>query len=98
MTWNGALGFTSSPFTRQFFVPYVAAATAGDAEGQLWPLAGTGIMGTMHAERGLTFVEVFLAGHQGPQFQPAAAFRQLEWMLGRVESMSGTEDWTVEID
>jgi carboxypeptidase D len=46
----------------------------------------------------LTFVEVFLAGHRGPQWQPAAAFRQLEWVLRRVESMSDTEDWTVTFD
>jgi carboxypeptidase D len=98
MTWNGALGFQHAPFSDPFFVSYVAAATVGDSSGNVWPLAGTGLMGTLHAERGLTFVEVFLAGHQEPQWQPAAAFRQLEWMLGRVESMSGGEDWTVTID
>jgi carboxypeptidase D len=98
MTWNNALGFHHTPFDKPFFVPYLAAATIGDSQGNLWPLTGTGLMGTLHEERGLTFVEVFLAGHQGPQFQPAAAFRQLEWMLGRVESMSGMEDWTVSID
>ncbi|KAF7349022.1 Carboxypeptidase [Mycena venus] len=98
MTWNGALGFQNKPFKEQFFVPYVTAATVGDSQGNLWPLAGTGLMGTSHTERGLTFVEVFLAGHQEPQWQPAAAFRQLEWMLGRVESMSGMEDWTVTIN
>jgi carboxypeptidase D len=51
-------------------------------------------MGTLHAERELTFVDVFLPRHQEPQWQPAAAFRQLEWMLGCVE----VEDWTVTID
>ncbi|KAJ7755338.1 hypothetical protein DFH07DRAFT_773454 [Mycena maculata] len=54
-------------------------------------IRGHGLMGTLHAERRLTLV---LPGCQGPQFQPAAAFRQLEWMLGHVESMSGMEDWT----
>ncbi|KAJ6590640.1 carboxypeptidase 4 [Mycena vulgaris] len=85
MTWNGA-----------FFVPYTAAATGGEPpDGQVWSLAGTGLMGTLHEECGLTFVDVFFAGHQLPQWQPAAAFRQLEFVLGRVESMTGTEEWTV---
>ncbi|KAJ7629257.1 carboxypeptidase cpdS [Mycena polygramma] len=89
MTWNGALGFQYyAPFDQPFFAPY----------GNLWPQAGTGTMGSLHEERGLTFVTVFLAGHQGPQYQPAAAFRQLEWLLGRVDSMNGTEDWTVSIN
>ncbi|KAJ7135973.1 Alpha/Beta hydrolase protein [Mycena epipterygia] len=81
MTWNGALGFRSAP-ARAFFIPR---------------RAGTDVMGTLHAERGLSLVDVYLAGHQLLQWQPAAAFRQLEFVLGRVESMGGTEDWTVTI-
>ncbi|KAK6991881.1 Alpha/Beta hydrolase protein, partial [Favolaschia claudopus] len=59
MTCNGALGFTSPPTQNQFFVPYAAIATTGPEGG----FSATGVMGTTHAERGLT---VFLAGHQIP--------------------------------
>ncbi|KAF7350412.1 Carboxypeptidase [Mycena venus] len=89
MTWNGVMGFQSAP-ADPFFVPYVAAAIDGEPPNfDVWSLAGTGLMGKLRAERGLTFVDVFLAGHQLPQWQPAAAFRQLEYALPRVESMSG---------
>ncbi|KAJ6571728.1 Alpha/Beta hydrolase protein [Mycena capillaripes] len=86
MTWNGVLGFQSVP-ADPFFRSTASPRT----------LMFGGVMGTLHAERGLTFVDVFLAGHQLPEWQPAAEFRQLEYVLGRVESMSGTENWTVTI-
>jgi carboxypeptidase D len=98
MTWGGKLGFQKAPTEDILFVPYNAAAFEGEGpDFQVWSFAGTGVMGTVHAERGLTFVDVFLAGHQSPQWQPSAAFRQLEYLLGRVKSMSGTEDFTVPI-
>ncbi|KAJ6526039.1 hypothetical protein B0H19DRAFT_1084647 [Mycena capillaripes] len=53
---------------------YAATRTVGRGQ------SGTGMMGNLHEERGLTL--------------PTAAFRQLEWMLGRVESMNGEEYWT----
>lgn len=55
MTWNGAQGFTSAP-ADEFFVPY---HTQDDPS----TLAGAGVFGTTHTERGLTFVEVSLTGH-----------------------------------
>ena len=48
MTWNGKQGFERQP-VEPLFVPY----------GQ----SGGGVLGTAHTERGLTFSEVFLAGH-----------------------------------
>jgi carboxypeptidase D len=76
MTWGGAQGFQSKP-SEKLFVP----RSLNGAHGNL---------GTTHTERGLTWAEVHLAGHQVPQFQPTAAKRLLEYLLGRIDSL--TED------
>lgn len=55
MTWNGALGFQEKP-TDAFFVPY-------HDDPQLGTIAGAGVLGTTHTERGLTYVGVDLSGH-----------------------------------
>ena len=55
MTWNGAQGFQKAP-SDEFFVPY-------HSELSLSTLAGAGVFGTTHTERGLTYVEVNLSGH-----------------------------------
>ena len=80
MTWNGAQGFTSKP-SDEFFVPY---HTQEDPS----TLAGAGVFGTAHTERGLTFVEVSLSGHMVPQYAPSAAYRLVEFMLGRIDSIT----------
>ena len=80
MTWNGAQGFTSKP-SDEFFVPY---HTQDDPS----TLAGAGVFGTAHTERGLTFVEVSLSGHMVPQYAPSASYRMLEFMLGRIGSVT----------
>ncbi len=80
MTWGGKQGFQSPP-SEPFYVPY--HDEAGPAT-----LAASGIMGTTHTERGLTYVGVDLSGHMVPQYQPSAAFRQLEVLLGRVRDPS----------
>lgn len=86
MTWGGQMGFQSAP-TEPFFVPY-------HDEPQLETLAGSGVFGTVHTERGLTYVAVDLSGHMVPQYAPTAAYRHLEFLLGRVSSMSGTDAFT----
>ncbi len=58
--------------------------------------AGAGYQGTWHTERGLTFVTVNLAGHEIPQYTPGAAFRQLEFLLGRIEHLAITGDYTTK--
>ena len=45
-------------------------------------------------DRGLTFVSVHLSGHLVPEFQPSAAYRQLELLLGRVSDLSDTRPFT----
>ena len=77
MTWNGKLGFQSAP-TEDFVVP-IAAYPKGHGQ--------QGVMGKQHYERGLMWVETYQAGHMQPQYQPAAAWRHLEWMLGRIEGL-----------
>ncbi|KAL8862714.1 MAG: hypothetical protein Q9178_001212 [Gyalolechia marmorata] len=74
MTWGGKQGFQEMP-QEEFFVPYheeVGPST----------LAGAGVFGTTHTERGLTWVEVALTGHMVPQYAPSAAYRQMEFLLG----------------
>ncbi|KAF7523247.1 hypothetical protein G7054_g11821 [Neopestalotiopsis clavispora] len=55
MTWHGVQGF-QTPVEDDFFVPYHADAS-------LSTLAGAGIMGRTHTERGLTFFDVDISGH-----------------------------------
>lgn len=55
MTWNGAQGFTKEP-SDPFFVPYHENLSPST-------LTASGIMGTTHTERGLTWVSVDLSGH-----------------------------------
>ncbi|KAJ7226637.1 alpha/beta-hydrolase [Mycena haematopus] len=43
---------------------------------------GVGSLGTAHTERGLTFVEVELAGHMIPQYSPVASFQIMSFLMG----------------
>lgn len=89
MTWNGAQGFSVGPSDwDEFFVPY-------HEELNLGTLAGSGIFGNWHTERGLTFCTVDLSGHMIPQYQPSASYRQLEFLLDRIANLSERSDFTV---
>ncbi|KAG8793197.1 hypothetical protein FRC12_003568 [Ceratobasidium sp. 428] len=46
-------------------------------------IEGFGVLGAMHQERKLTYVEVDLAGHMMPQYAPWAAYKTLSFLLGR---------------
>lgn len=92
MTWGGQRGFQTAPLKESFYVPY-------HEEPQFSTLAGSGTFGEAHTERGLTYVGVELAGHMVPQYAPSAAFRQLEFLLGRVSGLgSGAGPFTVPIE
>ena len=105
MTWNGAQGFQTAPSTTQnFYVPYhqslgtiekLADNAVRDAPPQ-YDTAGAGWQGTWHTERGLTFVTVNLAGHEIPQYVPGAAYRHLEFLLGRIENLGVVGDYTTQ--
>ncbi len=89
MTWNGAQGFSSAP-SDEFFVPYHYESSEST-------LAGSGVFGTTHTERGLTWVEVALSGHMVPQYAPSAAYRQLEYLLGRIDSLTQMGEFTTQM-
>jgi carboxypeptidase D len=43
--------------------------------------------GIQHQERGLMWTETYGSGHMGPQYQPRVAYRQLQWVLGQIDSI-----------
>lgn len=105
MTWNGQQGFSSSPFEDQLFVPY--NPTIGPAIDETYSqssipsipvgyVGGGGVYGTTHTERGLTFTTVDLAGHEIPQYVPGASYRHLEFLLGRIDSLTEVSDFTTQ--
>ncbi|KAG6020430.1 hypothetical protein E4U41_002839 [Claviceps citrina] len=95
MTWGGQMGFQSRP-TDPFYVPrWGYGSRKGNYYGSDLP-EKSGVVGTTHTERGFTVVVTNLAGHEGPQYAPTAAFRQLEKLLGRVDSLSDTVPFTLK--
>ncbi|OAL20240.1 hypothetical protein AYO20_11512 [Fonsecaea nubica] len=103
MTWNGAQGFSKRP-SDKFFVPYNPSIGFVIQETTNQPIPATpvglvgggGFMGTTHTERGLTWVTVDMAGHEIPQYVPGAAYRQLEFLLGRIKSLTQMGDFTTQ--
>ncbi|KEF52364.1 carboxypeptidase [Exophiala aquamarina CBS 119918] len=101
MTWNGAQGFSKAP-SDLFFVPYnpYINQVINETESQPIPAtpvglqAGAGYLGITHTERGLTWVTVDLAGHEIPQYAPGASYRQLEFLLGRIGSLTDMGSFT----
>ncbi|KAG5928604.1 hypothetical protein E4U42_000318 [Claviceps africana] len=87
-TFGGKLGFDTRPH-EPFYVPYHTRGEDGS-------LAGAGVFGTAHTERGLTYVSVALAGHMVPQYAPSAAFRHLEFLLGRIDSLQSKKPFTTD--
>jgi carboxypeptidase D len=86
MTWGGVQGFQAPP-TEDFYVPY-------HDDLSLTSLSAKGVMGKTITERKLTYVQQQLSGHMVPQYQPSSAYRQLEFLLGRVESLSSRVPFT----
>ena len=103
MTWGGQLGFQSQP-NSPLFVPYQDGAPSvippdpnvPDIRVEVhFTLPASGVLGTTHTERGLTWNLVMNAGHMTPMFQPALAYRQVEVLLGRVSNMSSTYPFVI---
>ena len=89
MTWGGKIGFQKRP-DQPFYVPYNNMTS-------LSTLAAGGVYGSFASERGLTYVAVDLAGHMVPQYAPSAAYRHVEYMLGRVNCLNCTVPFTTDI-
>jgi carboxypeptidase D len=88
MTWGGKLGFQRKP-DEPFYVPYHDSPF-------LSTIAASGVFGSTHTERGLTYVGINLSGHMVPQYAPSAAYRHVEFLLGRVKSLSSTDPFTTD--
>lgn len=107
MTWQGVQGFQESPFSDKFFVPYNPTIEPALVETLFQKhiptipvgyVGGGGWYGKTHSERGLTFVTVELAGHEIPQYVPGAAYRQLEFLLGRIDNLTSIGEFTTAGD
>jgi carboxypeptidase D len=90
MTWGGQRGFSQRP-DQPFYVPQNAMTGPST-------LAAAGVFGSLVSERGLTYVGIDLAGHMVPQYAPSAAYRHVEYMLGRVDCMNCTTPFTTDPD
>ncbi|KAI9798834.1 MAG: hypothetical protein M1825_004957 [Sarcosagium campestre] len=87
MTWNGSRGFQSPP-SAPFIVPEHANPTVDT-------VAGYGTLGVTTTERGLTWLQASLAGHRFGVNAPSAAYRALEFLLGRIDSLSDDKPFSV---
>ncbi|OLN97346.1 putative serine carboxypeptidase-like protein 1 [Colletotrichum chlorophyti] len=89
LTWGGQMGFQRKP-TAPLYIPY-------HSNDNLETLAGAGVFGTVHSERGLTYLAIANAGHFIAQDAPAVAFRSVEVLLGRRDSFdSANTSFTIE--
>lgn len=88
MTWNGVQGFQTYP-NKTAYTPYHPEYNGG-------ALAGAGVSGVWHSERGLMFYTAHLAGHELPGYTAGTAYRMLEILLGRVKDFSSTEAFTTQ--
>ncbi|MCJ1311098.1 hypothetical protein MMC25_004768 [Agyrium rufum] len=98
LTFNGAQGFSKPP-TTPFYVPYhheLLEDIYGDVSIPFIQDAGAGYLGSYVTERGLTFCYVNDAGHEIPQYSPGAGYRHLEFLLGRISSLSEVGDFTTQ--
>ncbi|PSR92046.1 hypothetical protein BD289DRAFT_481286 [Coniella lustricola] len=105
MTWNGAQGFSSSPFSDKFFAPYnptIVMSIDEDLFDDYVPAinvglpAGGGYYGTTHTQRCLTYVVIDLASHEIPGYAPGSAFWVLELLLGRINNLTQMGDFTTQ--
>ncbi|CEJ92368.1 Putative Serine carboxypeptidase [[Torrubiella] hemipterigena] len=83
VTWNGFQGFHSFPKT-PFFVPDHENKNGG-------ALGPRGNIGVYVKERGLTFYDIHLAGHEVPGYSLSGGYRMLQVLLGKVEDFSSTD-------
>ncbi|KAH7368780.1 carboxypeptidase cpdS [Plectosphaerella cucumerina] len=88
-TWHGLQGFQSYPQDKAFLVPFHKEYNGGR-------LSESGIVGQWGRERGLTYYEVQLAGHELPGYSAGSGYRILEALLGRVADLGVDEPFTTQ--
>lgn len=88
-TWHGKQGFQKYPQDKEFYVPFHPEYNGGR-------LSEAGIVGHWGYERGLTYYEVQLAGHELPGYTAGAGYRVVELMLGRIKNLGVIEDFTTQ--
>jgi len=87
MTWNGMLGFQSTPSTpMNIQIPELVYGGLLTETGT-GSIGAQGIMGIQHYERGLMWAQTFQATHMLPMSQPRSAYRHLQWLLGHTETL-----------
>ena len=88
MTWGGKLGFQERPSKPiNITIPDLQYEGVFDSQDSAGIDGPQGIVGLQHYERGLMWVETYQSGHMQPEFQPRAAYRHLEWVLGRIDTI-----------
>jgi carboxypeptidase D len=90
LTFGGKLGFQERP-SKPLFVPY-----HGNEEAE--SLAGAGVVGTVHTERGLTYLSIVPSGHFVSMDTPALSFRSVEVLLGRVAGFGALVPFTTDVN
>ncbi|KAF5497203.1 putative serine carboxypeptidase [Colletotrichum sp. SAR11_239] len=88
LTWGGQMGFQMKP-TAPLYVPYHSNDNPEN-------IAGAGVMGTVHSERGLTYIAVSQAGHFVAADMPSVAFRSVEVLVGRRDGFESTTPLTID--
>lgn len=91
INWNGKQGFQKAP-NADLLLPNFENS---DSDVPNW--TGGNVQGKVHTERGFTHSTVKTSGHMVPQYAPAVAFRHLEYVLGRVDSLSDGAAFTVNV-
>ena len=88
MTWNGKLGFQTKPSDPMVVdIPDLEYRQWFDASSKKGQDGPQGVVGLKHYERGLMWTQTYLGSHVQPESQPRAAFRHLQWLLGRIDDL-----------
>ncbi|KAF9873176.1 serine carboxypeptidase [Colletotrichum karsti] len=88
LTWGGQMGFQSKP-SSPLYIPY-------HSNDNPEAYAGAGVMGTVHSERGLTYLAVAHSGHFVAMDTPSLAFRSVEVLVGRRDGFESTRPFTID--
>lgn len=96
LTWAGTLGFQEKP-SAPLIMPGLSSTAQQSSGLGLTAGGGAGVVGTVHTERGLTYLGVETAGHFLTLDAPQVAFRGLEVLLGRVDGFDSVAPFTVDI-